>query len=382
MRKRVIEAIDNIAFMIILFVPLTIHAYNITHGEFAPWFPWLIIVPFWLNFYMRQAIKSFGALFAAHMILPLVIMVVEPLAALIPLVLSGFSLIYFYKRMPANSNILISVSAAFFSFLGFMGARAGDHLVAAVLAVMLVVVTICRVIVLHMMQMDSSLESIKPSSSQTLEKILSFNYKLVAGLAVSLMVLTIAIFLGFISPIVSIGSQLIPDLPNIQQSANGELQDIPFHDARELGGAGERRSELESSETSTFWRIVDVILRIVLGLAAFALAGYVMYIVARILLRLLKHRSISKELTAQTKDNGDEREFILPEARKKQKRRRIQHEEHPTRRRYRETVQGHVKKGIPIKKSDTPADIAKRIHAEDMTQLTNEYAQIRYNSTI
>jgi len=256
--------------------------------------------------------------------------------------------------------------------LSFWMASGGHWTLVALYPILMVLIGTGRIIVMHMLQMDKSLDAIQPPAAQK-SRIISFNYKLMAGLGAAMIALTMAIYLGIIAPVAGVLIQNVPELQRISSPSEDEpIQPMPSRSVMTefLMPYG------DYAEPSTMWQVLDVLFRMAGTIIIFGIIVFVLFMLVRAIIRLLKLRAQSADAELQSDWAQDEREFILPQ--RARTKRGTQQEEHPIRRLFRETIQAHIKRGVPIQKSDTPTDITHRIHSEDIAPLAEAYAQVRY----
>jgi len=133
--------------------------------------------------------------------------------------------------------------------------------------------------------------------------------------------------------------------------------------------------ELPERTSSPFWEFLT---NIIFGIVSIGIIALILYVAYRLLMVLLRLRPRRRDMYSDSASTEDEREFIRPKARKRNRIRSVFSELHPIRRLFKETAKKHVKMGVSIKKSDTPTDIKNRIHSEDISDLADEYAEVRY----
>jgi len=379
MRRLIVSIIDDAAFLILLYGMFSISILWVESDVMTLWRLSFIAVPFWANFYLRQVIKNFGLLLVSHMVFPVAFMIIAPASSrfmwvLFAVFLAGFSLMRFFWGESKNTGQAVSLSAIMFIALSWAAANAGVFSLVVLYSVLLVLVTVGRVIVTHMRQMDASFDAIQPPAAQK-ARIVSFNYKLMAGLGVVMIAVVSAIYFGFVAPVQNFILQQFTELPTLYQTAPHEGYDMQFHD-REIIDFGLNHAEY--GEPSSMWLVIDVLLRVIGGAIVVGIIVFLTYVIARAIIKLMRLRAVSGGADSLDDSTIDEREFILPDMINRMKRNSVQEEEHPVRRLFRETVQAYMKKGVPVKKSDTPTDISNRVDAEDFSPLANEYSRVRY----
>lgn len=376
-RKMVIEAIDSATFMFFIMGGFTMALFGVYGSVWALWRLVFMVIPFVVNLYIRQIAKSFVVLLGLHIILPIVFFVtsdgeVGHLWMTASVFMALHSLHYFFRKKMNNNGAFILVSAVLF-IMTALPLWGGSLVLGWVYAFLWVLIATGQKIVINMLHMDITLENTSSSSSIPVGRIISFNYRLMAGLGVVMVVLTMAIFISIV-PIIN----SIPITPReIHHSGEINVQ----HETREWAEQPRLNQalapfEYEEAETSFIWIIFDILMRIAFTILSILMVCYAMFIITRWLLKFLKQRKEIINVMSEMDLEEDEREFIFPESAKKIKRKHIN--EHPTRRLFRETIQKHIKLGVPIKPSDTPTEIAARITTDNINGLVEEYVQVRY----
>jgi len=343
-----------------------------------------LIVPFALCFVIRWFVKNIWLALPLHLIFPVVAVIFVSgvflqavwLGAMILVAL--ISLGHYFKRGVAVGAGFVFLCAAIFIVLSVWAASGFHWPLVALYTVLLVISTIGCIVLLHMVQMDISLDAMQLSSAQPVRRIISFNYKLVAGLAAGILILTLIVFFlvtaplfGFIAGLFSESQERDRDDSPVETAVTES--DFDYQQSREWDfGLSPYRSDEEITN-------VGPLLNILIAVAA-ACGVYILYKVFTAFFGWLNRRKFYSSDFNDT-NAQDEREFILPR-RKKEKPAPRSQKEHPIRRLFRETITRHIKAGVTINPSDTPADMTKRIQTEDLSVLSERYANIRYTTEV
>jgi len=390
-RKLVIEIIDNIVYMVVFYGFAAIFLYALTRNTQSLLHLTAIVLPFSWHFILRRLIKSFWISLPVHFIFPAVALLVFlgttdtmfstawvflefmvwAAAVVIPVL---YSLSHYFRPEPSGWGFGGFAGVAFI-VMSFVAAHQGIWVFLIIYPALLVIVIIGQVIVSHMVGMDTSLDAVQLSSAQPVRQIISFNYKLVSGLGVVLAALTLILFFALVSPVLTM-------IANNFQFGGFSLRPIEIepptpaaHDPLPMAFPPEYLLPFEYAEPSRFAEILGVVFDVIaiVGIAVLVILGIIgLY---RAIVNSLNRRRLTPVNDAVIQD---EKEFIFPTINilspKDQK------SEHPIRRQFRKTVARHMKKGVPVKKTDTPTDITKRIKSEDITALTQDYSQVRYGT--
>jgi len=222
-----------------------------------------------------------------------------------------------------------------------------------------------------MAQINESLEVITQTSNQPVKKILTFDYKAMAVLSVVMVGAIIFLHVFLVSPaleaISGIRINVLHEPLNIQDSIP-ELEQAGFAPGMALIG------DIDA-EPMLIWRVLERLFMLLVPPLLVLGVGYFIFRVIREVYRRLGMKNAQD--TEHASGLEDIKEFISAP---KLKRTWFfgPRGEHKLRKRFRETITRHIKKGVPIKKSDTPFDMAGKIRAEDIGSLVDEYAAVRY----
>jgi hypothetical protein len=283
------------------------------------------------------------------------------------------SVIFAFSKPPTDTVSFIVPGAIVLIFLSVWAWQTGNLQLAAIYPFLMAVIVIGRILLIRMVRMDRSLEAMQLSYKQSIGKIITFDYKLAAGVVLALVAIALAIYLLLISPLISMLMGAFSDPPNIEFVADRGLPETMPHVPQE---PSQNIFEYYEPRTFRFW---DILSQVILGILSLAVIVIIIYGLYRFALFLLSYKVSRKNTGEDFLDLEDEREFIPPPSKNRRGRfRSVFADLHPVRRLFKETAKKHVKMGVPIKKSDTPSEITKRIRTEDISTLTDEYTQIRY----
>jgi len=381
-RGLIIDIINNFTHLVIIYGLFATAVYIITGSVMQLLLLWVMIVPFGVNFVLRRKVNVLGVLVLVHMIMPILFIFLlpfTPLGITWMVLLVGLALHSIACSFAKKPTVSISFSipwAMVFTVFAMWAASADVWTLVVLYPIVIGVAVIGRKILIYMIQLDMSLSVPHLSSTQPLEKITSFNYRLVAGLAVVIAVMAVPIYLFVLVPFVNLIMRIFPGLPEMTPGA----AEVP--DPRGVYATPPVAIPpwlMEEVEPSLLQQVIIWILNIALGAILIVIAGAVLYVLASIILRLVNLKIRKSEAHLNLAGIEDEREFIIPKLLGAKRRRRVKGSEHPVRRMFRETVVRHIKKGVPIVKSDTPADMADRIQ-EDISQLAEDYEKVRYGN--
>jgi len=338
-----------------------------------------IIGGFVYLFLIRRVIKPAVPMFLAHMIIPLAAWffssgVIDSIAYMIVAAyLILFSLYQRYKRTKTFSSefifaisialIILTFVAVHFGFTFMIGSYAG------------IIVFFCVGTRLHMRmyQVSTSLEVITQNSGQHIQNILTHDYKTMFILGVVLVSTILMLGLLVITPIL----RLIPRI-NFEQvdippdEIEIEMFDAVFSPANEIELLREHNED--TGGPFLIWRVLEWL---ILYIAMPALGLFILYLMLTKIRKIFKIWKYKAGFDPNLNNEiADIKEFIR---KPKVKNRWLgRGKEHKLRKLYRETITRHIKKGVPIIKTDTPDEIKLKIITNDITTLTEDYASVRY----
>ena len=346
--------------------------------------PWVLlgIIPFMLNFLARRYIRSTILMIIAHMVVPVLVFFTfeDIIIRVFALAMLVAMLIYSFIQRAKGKSTLESTFSIFASIglvaMCFIGLHFDHGYMAVVYPILIVIVVIGGEIYTRMSKVDMSLEVITKTTNQPIHQILKLDHKMMLATAGMLLLLTFASQLALVNPLLEQISRIpLPryqgaspsfELPGFNEGSN---QTMPINPMLPY--------DVEIPDPHPFWEILNVIL---------------MFLVQALTILLLLALLISGIITAYKMMNyrkrgtpyhegEDEKIFIIPERVKKRLPNLMSFfsgPENKTRRLFRKKIMRHRKMGVPIVKSDTPAQMASRIEKEDIKALTTEYEKVRY----
>ena len=338
-------------------------------------------VLFFTMFLIRRFIKSAVLMFLVHVVLICAAWFLSPnLHSLVvffsmAILMTAFSMVQRYKRAQTFSPEFIIFTPLLLIILAIaMGTQGHTHMHIQYAAIIIFIFVAAK-FHMRMDQFNLALGAITQSSNQPVKKILNFDYKVMLVMSVVIIGLIFFLHITFVRPALEAAVSLLPDdfAFNIEGGPPPELlpgggpPDMGIHDMFYQDNRG----------PFILWVILEWIFIYIFMPALGLLAIYGAFRGIIYIFRLLgKGSSRGEKLTDGYED---EKEFISnPVSWFKRLLRRSPKNEHKIRRRFRETVVKQMKKGVPIECSDTPAQMAGKIHLEDFDSLADEYAQVRY----
>jgi len=379
-RKLVIEAIGYFTYFALFYSIFASIVLLITGDPADLLRAGLMIVPGIVYFLLRRIATNLSILLLLHSILPIALGVILPSSMMTIVwvticgVLALHSVIFAFSKPPTDAISFIIPCSMIFLFLSIWATRAGHGYFTIIYPTLLIIAVTGRILQVRMIKMDRSLEVIQSSYKQPIDKMIAFDYKLTAGLIIVITGMALVLYFLLIAPLTNAIGNANINLPEIEIESN--VGSIPESAARPPISPFQDSEDLPERPPSLFW---DLLTHILFGVVIIGLLALVIYGTYRFLMFLLSTRLYKGNYAANSSDIEDHREFIRPiSSRRFQRIRSALAELHPTRRMFRDTAKKHIKMGIPIKKSDTPTDISKRIQSEDISNLVEEYAQVRY----
>ena len=329
-------------------------------------------------FLLRRFVKSFAIVLPVHIIVPPVAWYFAPsigyvlLYVHVAITLVVFSLYQRYKPTRTfTMEFAIFVPMAFVG-LALFSAVQGNVDVSALYAALMVFVCVGSRMHIRMTQVNFSLEAVTQTSVQPVEKILAFDYKAVIMLSIALVGMIVLLYLFAVGP----AMRAIADrIPAMQQRDEVYVDFEGFFGTSAENEQGGIRFGGELGNPALIWVILEIFFMFVL--IPFV-AIVVLVLITRTVYGILKEFGLKKGQGQEaTESFEDVKEFIrTPKARRPWF--FGPRNEHRLRKLFRETIIRHVKKGVPIVKSDTPVQMVDKIHAEDISALAEEYAGVRY----
>jgi len=379
-RFLVMDIFLNIIFLVFFYGLLAAPVVMISDGVRVDVLLFIMAVVCSYFFVIRRVIKPVVPMFLAHIIVLAVVWFLAPGAAYVityfvmTILLMLFSLYQRYRQTGTFSNEFIYFVPIVFIALALLAGYLGHGYVLLPYTILVIIICVGTKLHVRMYQVNASLEVISQNSTQPVTKILAFDYKAMLVLGMIMVGLIIVIFRWIIRPLMEFVSRINPFL-------GLELDVPPVEFYTFAPPPGGQESEIppellaQVREPFILWRILEFVLfYIAVPLAALGL----------LILLIFKVRDIFRQWRLKSNQDSelsegfeDIKEFIrTPKIRGL--RRRGSRSEHRIRRLFRETVTRHIKKGVPIQKSDTPMQIARKITTEDIDSLAEEYGAVRY----
>jgi len=397
-RKIIVELLDTLVYAAIFYSLFSVAVY-MTSFEYISflqtgYFAALVAANFCMrrvcfaNLFRRDktVVTLLGLKLAiTHLTIQVVVIAILPFSAM-GMVWFAFSLamslhsIWYARRIFPPRRSVIWTAAVIFILISIWMAIEGNWFFVSVYTLLTLFVAIARLIVIHIINVDSSLKAAE-SSSQPIRKIIAFNYKLLAGFVLVFSGIVAAVYFTIIRPVLLAVGTAIGRLPALERHVEQITRD------EYLGPIFRPRlTDIDGITLLIFWNHMNpsrtnyaayLIINILLGAMTIALVLGIGYIVLRIIFRFINMRAktgIHKPLSKFE----DEKEFISPSRTRRVKRTK---KEHALRRLFRETVQKHIKMGVPIKNTDTPTEMTVRVHDRNFDSLADEYSRVRYGES-
>jgi len=278
-----------------------------------------------------------------------------------------------YRKTTALAFEYALFVSLLFVIFAFIAGNQGNNILPFQYALLIAFVFIGSRLHMRMSQVKTSLDAITDNSyNQPLKKILAFDFKTTVTLVVLLVGLVFVLHVFVIRPVLERVADALPMIEFSLLDEDAEDGRVYFHqpfDIQDFVATG-NDTELAAAYTDTFilWVILERIIFVILPL----LLAFMVYCI-------VKAMRYKKPYSPELSDGYEDiKEFISTP--KKRRRRRGVAGEHRLRRLFRETVMGHMKRGVPIQKTDTPVQMAGKVLAEDFDTLAEEYAGVRYGS--
>ena len=376
-RSLVIEAIDYLTYFALFYGIFATVLYTISSDIMDLLRAGFMIMPVIINFLLRRVSANMGKMLMLHSILPVILIIILPanpttIAFIIMSVLLALHSVFFsYRKRHTDGVSFMLPCAAILIALSLLGPNRSWQFM-LMYSTLMIVAIIGRILLVRMVKMDISLDAMHLSYKQPIEKIVTFDYKLTAGLVVAMVGMVLVIYFMIFAPIANAILRYEPALPTIESESDRSVPD----DTRLA--PGDREYSLldgEDRRPSPLWELLT---NIFFGIVSIGIILAILYVVYRLLMVLLRLRPRKRGAYSSSANTEDEREFIRPKARNRNRIRSAFAELHPIRRLFKETAKKHIKMGVSIKQSDTPTDIKNRIRSEDISSLTEEYAEVRY----
>jgi len=377
------EIFDQISYLVLFYGLLATLLFVYTGDALDIRRAWFIAVFFVVNFFLRRITKIAVLSLAIHLCVPILLLIILPfeiytmiwiLACLISAI---HSTVYPFNNEPASASSFVVTSTILFVILSLVAGSRGYWPLVAIYPPIIVGIAIGRHMLMRMLQMNKSLGVTQSTSQKPVVKILAFDYKVTIGLVVLMVGMIMAFYVFVIGPALRLAVDIFPGLPDI------EFSDAPPPIVPATPPEGVDISDIFEAmpeRSNIFMLILGWLLRMAFSLIAVAAVSGLLILIVRIIIRFIGLRSQGQKQMEDTDGYEDEKEFMFPVEKWRNRRRKIfGKNEHPVRRLFRETAQKHIKNGVPIIKSDTPTEIANRIQTENIGGLVEEYSQVRYN---
>ena len=377
-RKQIVKALDDLTFFALYFGVFSTIAFEITSMGLL--YSTLLIIPAIVNFFLRRITTNLGKLILLHSIIPIALAIILPTHAgvfvwvAISLWLALHSVIFAFRKTPTDTISFIVPAAFILGGISVMDAMyAGTSIFTILYPALLCIAVLGRILLIRMIKMNSSLDAMHLSYKQPIDKIIVFDYKLIVGIVVVVIAISVIMYVLIIAPLVQLIWNNIPNAPEFGGWTRGELPTGTTPAQPPTAS----QADIPAPPVFRFWNALATVLFGITGIGMLIGTAYGIY---RILLYLSSRRYNRDQLESAPTNIQDEREFIRPRAKKQRKKALVAIAElHPIRRMFRDTAKKHIKVGVQIKKSDTPTDIVTRIRSEDISTLAEEYAEVRYS---
>ena len=334
-----------------------------------------MFIPFFCNFIFRHYIKNTFLMTVAHLIIVGVVFLVSYNYWV--LIFLAVMLVYSFYRRAKGQQSLERITAVFMSttFIAiyFASEHVGLYQHPLTYPLLIIIVMIGTELRSRMIKVDASLEMTAKTSVQPIKQILRFDRKLMPILIIILLTISLATHLA-----------IEPQLSRISFSGIERDSGLPDPQAEALmppSGASQGDMDLsafgEAREASIFWTMLELVVLFILRVAMVIVPMLLLISGALALYKMLAYN----KKTPSYEESGDEKIFLIPERMKHRITNPLSYfrwNENKIRRTFRKKMQQHIKAGVPIVFSDTPAEMTGRIVDEDLGELLEEYRQVRY----
>ncbi|MCL1988100.1 MAG: hypothetical protein FWG64_09055 [Firmicutes bacterium] len=343
----------------------------------------LTFVPFIFYFYVRTFVKNRILMFVLHFApIFLTFLLFSNLMEQVFMVgiLAIMTLISIANRIKNTKIRLDSGFGVFVSvlltILCFLGVWQGYQFLATVYPILIMIAVLSTILFSRIDRTDSSLEAITQTSTQPIDRILTFDNKTNPILLIILVVVSLLFWLLLINP-------LLVQISYIQFTANPI--ELPEPDLPEPPPAAENTGMNlglllgdELAQPHPFWELLSALVFFLMQAAALLFA---IFLVIRGIIMLYRFTAYNRQNIADT-TKIEEKTFIFSQNASNIRLPFLDFFNLPadkTRAAFRKKIIHHRKKGVPLTKFDTPKQIAQKIsHAEDISQLAADYEKIRY----
>jgi len=338
---------------------------------------WLLLIPFFINFVIRRQIAATPIMIIAHIVIPAAVFFFAPGGAIrwvifvMVTILAIFSLTQRANRKREMEIEIKGASIIIMIILYLFCTNQGFYYMTFIYPVLILLVMIGGTLHTRMIRMDYSLESASNFSAQHIKQIRRFDRKAVLALIAILLAFTAFIRYVFVDNILralaSFWNSLFSDI-----TIEGELDIIPVppapaQDFDVFGYLADAR------EPHPMMEIIMGIIGTIITIMTAAVAVALIIFLAIVIYKRMGYKA------PPVPPGEDEREFILPTwTMPKRKYRSSIPGDNEIRKKFYKTIRYHIKKGVPIEKSDTPHQMAARIKSEDIHELVENYSRTRY----
>ena len=332
---------------------------------------------------MRRIIRPVVPMVLAHIIVPVLAFYFAPgsfeqaMYVGVAIALALFSFQQRHKRsFTFTTGTVYAAPIVLIALALFMGTRGHDYIYTTY-AALIILVSIGSKLHIRMTHVNDSLGVITQTSTQPVKKILAFDYKAMVVLSLLMVGLVLFLHVFLMRPALEAISGINIRMPQFDSSYTA---DEPFIPPMDIGPGFDLYEYLAGEPFSGplwLWVILERLL-------FFVMPPLIVLGIGILLFRLI--RKIYRQLgikTRQSQEHASGYEDIKEFIRTPKVRRPWffgSRNEHKLRKLFRETVTRHMKKGVPIEKSDTPVQMAEKIQGEDIRALAEEYAAVRYGN--
>jgi len=340
----------------------------------------LVVVAAFYFLVARRAVKPVISMVIAHLAAPAAVWWLVPISfgfnfELIIIIILTFVSLYLRYKKPSTftSEFTNFASGALVAIAAALG-HAGHIHVIGLYIVLIGAVVIGARLHIRMHRVHFLLDVLTHSSVQPVNKIIGFDNKIMIMLGAVLVGIVLFIYQVLLRPLARFLSGINISLISNREPTIAEHTPIQHEAPMQVGS--QYANWAEGMEPSVIAQAIVTIFTYAFLASLVVGAIYTVYIIIRALYR--RFRLEKGHVIATSDGHEDIKEFIrTPKAMQK---RRIPRGEQRIRRLFRETVTRHIKKGVPIQKSDTPVQMSDKIVAEDITALVDEYSSVRYKA--
>ena len=298
-------------------------------------------------------------------------------------------------------SVFTFTCAVAFAAMGVLSARFGFyHLARGFYPFLVLVISVGYPMYVRMVLLDKTLSAISIASVQPVKRILDFDNRVIACLTGGIILFVLGFSLVFVGPFITAARHIpLPDPMTIMtytpeddyaDDLYAELEriiEILQEDVEEWRTIRIPEGIRRFLELFMFYlqRVLTFFTLTFLIVVTIAIIAGAVYLIVNMWRRYGRRRSRPPlTLDSQEEEMGytdiEEREFILPVL--NFKRRKITSPKDPIRKKFRDKIMEHMKRGVWIPASDTPTEMARRITTEDIRHLASEYSKTRYDEKL